>query len=369
MSIKLSDYFSKVDDPRSLRNQKHPFIMLVGTTLLAFLSGIDSFSGISEFVEAHQESLEEYFEFPCGVPSHDTYQRLWDAINPIQFVDAFMVFSESLAEIHKEGTVLSIDGKTIRNSGSDKALHIVSAWCEANQLVLGQKKVDRKSNEITAIPELLGLLDIRSKIVSIDAMGAQREICEQIIDQGGEYLISLKGNQGSLHKDVMEYFTDEEIRNKCNSFIEYDKGHGRIEERKAFVTEDIDWLQELHNWPGLKSVGIVISSVEKKGKLSTETRYYISSLESDAEKFNKTARSHWSIENKLHWRLDVLFNEDKCCIRNDNAAENMDILRKWALNIIQKAKDKPDQSLKSVMRKNSMSFKHLIKSLHKIFHA
>lgn len=229
--------------------------------------------------------------------------------------------------------------------------------------------MDSKSNEITAIPELLKLLDLKSKIVTIDAMGAQRAICRQIIDQEGEYLISLKGNQGTLHQDVIEYFKDEELRDKCHSFVEYDKGHGRIEERRAFVTANIAWLQQLHDWPGLKSLGMVIATVQKQGKTSTETRYYISSLEPDAEKFNKAARSHWSIENKLHWRLDVLFNEDKCCIRNDNAAENMNILRKWALNIIQKAKDKPDQSLKSVMRKNSMSFKYLIKSLQKIFHA
>jgi predicted transposase YbfD/YdcC len=366
---KFEECFAGVEDPRAIRNQKHPFMMLVGTTLLAHLAGIDSFSGISDFVEAHEEYLERYFEFPHGVPSHDTYQRLWDGIKSEQFVSAFMLFSESLATLHGANAVLSIDGKTIRNSGEGKSLHIVSAWCEANQLVLAQQKVAEKSNEISAIPRLLELLDIKSRIVTIDAMGAQREICDKIIGQEGDYVISLKGNQGTLHRDIKEYFEDELCKQECSSFIIYDKGHGRLEERTAYVTGQLDWLQIEHKWPGLKSIGMVISKVTKGDKTTNETRYYISSLAENAELLNQAARSHWAIENKLHWRLDVVFNEDKACIRNDNSAENIDILRKWALNILHRAKDKPSQSLKSVMRKNSMSFKHLLKSVNKIFHA
>ena len=360
-------YFSDVDDPRSPRNQKHPLITLIGTSLLASLAGIDSFSGFADFTEAHYEHLIDYFDFPYGSPSHDTYQRLWDTINPSQFYASFLLFTESLARLPQ--TYINVDGKAIRHSGTEKALHIVSAWCHANQLVLAQEKVNEKSNEITALPKLLELLDLRGRIVMIDAMGAQREICAQIIAQGGDYVISLKGNQGTLHKDVADYFSAPKLLATCESSEENDKGHGRIEQRIAYSSGAIDWLQKDHQWPGLKSIGVVNSFVEKKGKKHEEQRFYITSLPSNAKLLNVAARSHWAIENCLHWRLDVVFNEDGACIRNDNAAENIDILRKWALNALQKCKQKPDQSIKSLMRKNSMSFKYLLGNVKKIFHA
>lgn len=363
----LSQFFSEVDDPRSEKNVRHDFIMLIGTSILAVLCGIDSFSGISEFVESHEESLSEHFIFTGGVPSHDTYQRVWDTINPAQFECAFLSLTKVISSRLSE--LICLDGKTIRNSGTTKPLHLVSAWCEANQLVLAQKKVSEKSNEITAVPELLKMLDIKNCVVTMDAMGAQRKTCEQIIEQGGDYLISLKGNQGNLHKDVMEYFSDESRREQCDYFTEYDKGHGRLEERTAYVLGGIEWLQEKHKWPGLTSVAAVKSKVTRKGKTCEETRFYISSSPANAKKTCANARAHWGIENKLHWRLDVTFNEDKACIRNDNAAENMNLMRKFALAILHKAKDKPEQSIKSVMRKNAMSFKHLIKTVNKISHA
>lgn len=227
-------------------------------------------------------------------------------------------------------------------------MHIVSAWCQANQLTLAQEKVDDKSNEITAIPKLLKLLDLHHRIVTIDAMGTQREISQQIINQGGDYVLSVKGNQPTLFEDIKLYFEDPEHCKACLSFAEYDKGHGRIESRIAYVTADIAWLQEHHQWPGLRSIGRVIATVLRKGKETTERRFYITSREAHAEELNKTVRAHWSIENQLHWRLDVVFNEDGACVRNDNAAENRDILRKWALNILQKAKTKPDQEIRAL---------------------
>lgn len=363
----LAQYFQEVDDPRSTRNQKHPFITIVGTTLLAGLAGIDSFSGIADFTEAHLENLKDYFDFPHGAPSHDTYRTVWDDISPQSFCESFQEFTQTLAQMKSE--IINVDGKTIRNSGAEKALHIVSAWCEANQLVLAQEKVDSKSNEITAIPNLLKLLDLKGKIITIDAMGAQRLICQQIIDQGGDYQISLKGNQGTLFGDIKRYFADPTVEADLLCSEENDKGHGRIEQRTAYVTDQIGWLQDLHQWPGLKSIGMVASKVQKGEKETREERFYITSLPANARKMNEVARAHWGIENKLHWRLDVVFNEDKACIRNDNAAENMDIVRKWALNILHKAKTKPDQSIKSVMRKNAMSFKHLLASVNNIFHA
>lgn len=360
-------YFSDIDDPRSERNQKHPLMTLIGTTLLASLAGIDSFSGFADYTESHYEKLIDYFDFPYGCPSHDTYQRLWDTISPAQFYKSFVLFTESLTKLTQ--TFINLDGKAIRHSGKEKPLHIVSAWCHANQLVLAQEKVDSKSNEITALPKLIALLDLQGRIVTIDAMGAQRDICAQIIAQGGDYVISLKGNQGTLHKDVADYFADPKLVATCNSSEENDKGHGRIEQRVAYSSESIDWLQKEYQWPGLKSIGVVNSFVEKQGKQHEEQRFYISSLPSNAKLLNSAARAHWGIENCLHWRLDVVFNEDGACIRNDNAAENIDILRKWALNALPKCKKKPDQSIKSLMRKNAMSFQHLMGCVKKIFHA
>lgn len=360
-------YFENIQDPRSVRNQKHPLMSLIGTSLLASLAGIDSFSGFADFTESHFESLQTYFTFPHGPPSHDTYQRLWDAISPSEFYQSFHEFTRYLAT--QTGTFLHLDGKTIRHSGTDKALHIVSAWCHTNQLTIAQEKVNDKSNEITALPKLLKLLDLENRTVTIDAMGAQRDICAQIIEQKGDYVISLKGNQGTLHQDVADYFNDVRLRENCVVSEEHDKGHGRIEQRFAYSCEDIDWLQTLHKWPGLTSIGMVVSRVERKGKTVEEQRFYISSLAADAKQLNQAARLHWGIENQLHWRLDVIFNEDGACIRNDNAAENIGILRKWALNVLQKAKRKPEQSIKSIMRKNAMSFKHLTGIVKDIFHA
>ena len=366
MQDQLNAIFKEVDDPRSYRNQKHPFISLIGVSLLGVISGIDSFSGFADYAEAHLEGLKRYFDFPNGAPSHDTFQRLWDTIDPVKFCNSFHEFTKTI-QILTEG-IISIDGKTIRNSG-DNPLHIVSAWCTSNDLVLAQEKVDSKSNEITAIPKLLDLLDLKSKLITIDAMGCQRKICSQIAEQGGDYLISLKGNQGTLHEDIKLWFTDKELIKQCSSWEENDKGHGRIEQRTAYVTDDINWLQERHKWPYLKSIGVVVSKVIKANKETQEMRFYVSSMEASAEKLCKAARAHWGIENKLHWRLDVVFNEDGCCITNDNAAENMDILRKWALNILHKAKTKPSQSIKSVQRKSAMSFTYLISVVNKIFHA
>jgi predicted transposase YbfD/YdcC len=365
MKETLATYFESLEDPRSLRNQRHPLITLIGTSFLAALSGIDSFSGIQDFVDMHMDELEKYFDFPHGLPSHDTYQRLWGALSPTQFKACFAEFVGSLEKVASE--VISIDGKTIRNSGKDKALHIVSAWCHNNQLVFGQEKIDAKSNEITAIPKVLELLDLEHKIITIDAMGCQRYICQQIVDQKGDYVISLKGNQGTLHNDVRLYLNDtanhELINENC------DKGHGRVEQRVAAVVHDIAWLQDIHKWPGLKAIGQITATVWKKDKETTETRFYISSITLTAQKLNEVARAHWGIENQLHWVLDVTFNEDKACIRNDNAAENLDILRKWALSVLVKLKEKPEQSIKSLMRKNSMSFKYLTNSVKKIIRA
>jgi predicted transposase YbfD/YdcC len=299
-------YFSNLQDPRSYRNQKHPLRTLIGVSLLASLGGIDSFSGFSDFAEAHFEGLKDYFYFPHGIPSHDTFQRLWDGKDPEEFYQSFHEFTQHI--VSSEGHIISLDGKTIRHSGHEKALHIVNAWCRANQLRLAQEKVDSKSNEITALPKLIKLLDLKGRIVTIDAMGAQRDICSLIVERNGDYVISLKGNQGSLHQDVIDYFNDQKLRDQCCSSEKDDKGHGRLEQRIAYSCDDIEWFEQEHQWPGLKSIGMVKSTVERKGKVTEEVRYYISSLAADARLLNHAVQAHWGIENQLHWRLDVVFN-------------------------------------------------------------
>ena len=356
----MVNIFDGITDHRSTRNQKPPFTSLLGISLLGAISGIDSFSGLGDYAEMHFEGLSQHFDLPHGPPSHDTFQRLFDAIEPEQLHDSFFQFTQQLSTIF-EG-IIAIDGKTIRNSGNNP-LHIVNAWCESNQLVLAQMCVDKKSNEITAIPLLLKLLDLHDRVVTIDAMGCQRKIASQIIEQKGDYLLNLKGNQGSLHEDVKFCFTDQ-VKQTSLSWEEFNKGHGRLEHRKCYATDDIAWINSHHKWPGLKSIAMVESKRIIKDKVETETRYYISSLEADPEKICKAARAHWGVENKCHWRLDVVFNEDKACITNDNAAENMSIIRKWALNILNKNRGK--SSIKSLQRKACMSLE-FAKSLIKTF--
>lgn len=359
----LQRFFSNMEDPRAERNQKHPFLSLICIGLLGVLAGIDSFSGLADYVESYEEQLKDFIELPAGAPSHDTLQRFFSNINYEQFNMCFMEFTNYLAVKTKE--FIAIDGKTIRNSSSNQ-LHIVSAWCDANSMVLGQIKVAEKSNEIKAIPKLLGLLDLTHKIITIDAMGCQRAIATQIIANEGDYIFGLKANQKTLETDVIKAFQDLDNLH-ISMWEEHDVGHGRKEERYTYVTDNIEELQAKHKWPGLQTIALVRSKRTIKGVTTEEKRYYISSLPANAEKICQAARKHWGIENKLHWRLDVVFNEDKACIRNEHAAENMNIMRKWALNILNAQKGK--SSLKSMQRKASMSWEYMVQILNKAFHA
>lgn len=279
-----------------------------------------------------------------------------------------MNYAESLRE-QVQG-IISIDGKTVRGSHhrakNVSSRHIVSAWSEHEQLSLGQIKTAEKSNEITAIPKLLDQLDIWNQIITIDAMGAQRDICNQIRNKEGYYLIALKGNQGSLHQDIKDYFEDETLP-ISQEWEESDKGHGRIEYRKCRVTDDIDWLQDQHQWPALKTIACVYSKrefINSDKPTTADVRYYISSLPANAEQIAKEARKHWSVENQLHWVLDMTFNEDGSRIRNDHAPEIMSMIRKWALNIINQLKG--TLSVKRMMAKCAMDPKYLISVIKQI---
>lgn len=362
---KLSVYFEPLEDPRSDRNQKHPFMSIITISLLGAISGITSYSGLGEYALAYEEELEKIIPLPNGAPSHDTFQRFFEALDIEVFHLCFVMFTQHLKKVSSQ--LVAIDGKTIRNSGKDRPLHLVSAWCENNQLVLGQVKVDKKSNEITAIPMLLEMLDLTDATISIDAIGCQRSIAQRIVNSGNHYLLALKANQKSLLEDVTPYFDDLE-KFEGSVWQEYDKGHGRIEKRTAYVLGDVRWLQKEHNWPGLRSVALVVSERTVKNKKTIETRYYLSSHDAEAELICRLARQHWGIENKLHWRLDVVYNEDKACIRNERGAENVALLRKWALNCLSPHKT-ASISMRSMQRRSSMSWKYLTGLLQKIFHA
>lgn len=266
-----------------------------------------------------------------GIPSHDTFQRMFQLIDPKEFEACFMSWVRCVSEKTK-GEIISIDGKTVCGSrdGKAKAIHMVSAWANANQLVLGQVKTDEKSNEVKAIPTLLEMLELKNCIVTIDAAGCQKKIAKQIAETEADYVFGLKGNQGSLHEDVKFYFENEEISNQVTT---KDKGHGRIETREYFLETEIDWLWQKPEWAGLRAIGAVKSSVWEKDVLREETRYFITSL-TDVEIFAKAVRAHWGIENSLHWCLDVVFHEDACRTRKDNSAENASVIRKIALNIL-----------------------------------
>lgn len=267
--------------------------------------------------------------------------------------------------------LLLLMAKPFVGSG-DTPLHIVHAWCSNNGLVLAQQKTAEKSNEITAIPQLLDLLNLSEVTITLDAMGCQRHICQKIIDQKADYMICVKGNQKTLHKDIKDYFEDKVLLKSALKTHDYDKGHGRIEERIAYCTNDIGWLKN-HRWPGLKSIGMITRNtcIVKNGaeKMHSETRFFISSERADPRRLNEVVRKHWEVENSLHWVLDVTYNEDKSCISDDAAAENMSIIRKWALNMLNKVPRKETTSIKSLHRKCTMNKEFLLDTIHYIFDA
>lgn len=363
MDYRIDQLFSGLQDPRIDRCKKHPLNSVLFIVLCGSLAGIDCWTGYEDYAEANQDVLSQFIDLPEGIPSHDTIARVIAALDVDAFAQCFHRFTDALRDCVKD--VIAVDGKTIRRSGDrkNKARHIVSAWSSQCQLALAQIKTDDKSNEITAIPDLLDLLDLQGHVVTIDAMGCQRAICHTILDKGGDYVIALKGNQGNLFDDVKAYFDNKE-HPITQQWSECDKGHGRIEERTCYALDHIEWLLKEHHWPGLKSIAKVQSTRQTKTGTTQEERYYISSLEADAERLAKAARSHWGIENRLHWVLDVTFNEDGAHIRKENAPEILSMMRKWSLNIINQ--NKGNLSVKRMMHRISISSKNLLSILQTI---
>ena len=326
-----------LEDPRCGNAALHDFRELLMIALCCVLCGGQGAVDMAVFAEAKEPFLRSFLALSNGFPSHDTFSRLFRNLDPDQFRDSFQRFMARFSE-QLQG-VVAIDGKVLRGSfdraSGKSALHMVSAWGSEQRLVLAQIATDAKSNEITAVPRLLRMLALKGTIVTADALNCQRAIAEQIVDQGGDYVLALKGNQGTLHEDVSLYLDDPGCQ-KTDTARTVDADNGRIETRTATVSTDIDWLQEQHNWPGLTAIGKVLRVRETAAKTTTETAYYLLSAALSGERFNEAVRSHWGVENRLHWRLDVVMNEDQDRTRMDNAPYNLAILRHMAINVMQK---------------------------------
>lgn len=334
--------FEEVEDFRQEGKVRHKLINILFIGVVATIANANTFLEIGTFAVIKEEWLRKYIDIDNGVPSHDTIQRVFEHLDSKAFGKAFIEWTNKLSD-HTSGRIIAIDGKTVRRSfdGDKKPVHLVNAWVDKNDLILGQIRTSEKSNEITAIPELLELLFIKDSIVTIDAMGTQKKIAEKIIKKKGDYVLALKGNHETFHKEVEEYlkdainndFKDVQVSRKTT----LDKGHGRIEKREYIQTNDIEWFSEKKLWKALKSIGMVRRTVIQNGKETVEISYYISSLEApvegECELFAKAIRKHWGVES-CHWMLDVLFKEDNSLVRKNNGAENLSMLRKLALNIL-----------------------------------
>ena len=333
-------HFSSVIDPRVNRQKKHRLQDIFFISICATICGADNWVAIEQFGLAKEAWFTELLGLKYGIPSHDTFGEVYGVIDTEQFSVCFSRWVADLAHI-TEGEVIAIDGKCLRRSidkaSKKAAIYMVSAWAQHNNLVLGQVKVDDKSNEITAIPKLLSRLDIAGAVITIDAMGCQKKIAEQIKQQGGDYVFSLKGNQGNLHDDVKTFFTSS--LSPVVASVSYEGEHGRIETRSIRATADIAWLQDRHDWKSLQSIIAVTAKRETDHKVTEETRYFISSLDAnDPKRLERVVRTHWSIENNLHWVLDIAFDEDSNRTRKGHSAANLAVIRHIALNMIKAEK-------------------------------
>lgn len=349
----LTVFFSQLEDPRVIGRTAHRLLDIVVITICGVLSGAESWIDVEMYGREKGEFLRKYIPLPHGIPSHDTFGRVFSLIQPEKIQKCFIEWVQSVMK-HSKGEIIAIDGKTARRSFDNKkgigALHMVSAWATANGMVLGQRKCDDKSNEITAIPELLRLLDIHGCIVTTDAMGCQKEIAKQITEQGGDYVFCVKGNQGNTHKDIKELFAKAQKKkfkgNKHSYYETREQGHGREEVRRYWTIQErplsdaIGWIWRRKPWSKLNIVGMVEAERIIDGKRSKEIRYYLSSLENDAKVFAQAVRNHWSIENGLHWVLDVAFREDESRARVGNSQANLSLIRHIALNLLKQEKSK-----------------------------
>jgi len=343
----ITEHFSNLEDPRE-SNRRHLLFDIVVIAICAAICGADAWVDVELFGKSKYQWFKRFLKLPHGIPSHDTFGRVFALLDAKRFQACFVEWVGAISDVF-QGQVVAVDGKTLRRSHDKaigkQAIQMVSAWAAKNRLVLGQMKVDDHSNEITAIPELLALLEISGCIVTIDAIGCQKKIAQTIVDQDADYVLALKENQGHLHETFQDLFQypDEMAAIECDHHKTVDKGHGRIEVRECWTTSDPDYLsyinEQLSEWPGLRSLAMVKSErTVIGGETTIKSRYFISSLDSDAKLILHAVRTHWGIENKVHWVLDIAFREDDCRIRKGNGAENFAVLRHLALNLLKREK-------------------------------
>jgi len=333
--------FDGLRDPRTGNAGRHDLLEMLMVALCTVLCGGEDCTDMAEFAQTKLGFLRGFLRLEHGAPSHDTFSRLFRLLDPEQFRDCFQRFMTRFAEACQGdgGRVVAIDGKVLRRSfdkaSSKSALHMVSAWGCEQRLVLGQIATDAKSNEITAIPKLLKMLSLEGAIVTVDALNCQRDIARQIIERNGNYVMALKGNQATLHQEVRRFLDDPESTLSISAAT-VDADHGRIETRSAMLSTEIAWLQDDHDWPGLAAVGKVVRVRESADKTTTETAYYLLSTPMTPQRFGEVVRSHWTVENRLHWCLDVIMNEDQMRNRLGHGPENLTVLRHMALNLVRK---------------------------------
>ena len=328
-------FFETLTDPRVERTKLHSLRDIIGITICAVLSGCNDWEEIELYGQTKQSWLKGFLNLSHGIPSHDTFNRVFAMLNPDELQRCFLDWVQSIAAV-SNGRIVSLDGKRMCNAGVDgkKAIvHMVSAWCDANNMVIGQVKTEEKSNEITAIPELLNLLITEGAIITIDAMGCQTAIASKIIERGADYVLAVKDNQAHLLDDIKEAF---EQTPQAQSYTQTEKSHGRIEKRTCAVIDDMDWISKRKDWKNLKSILCIQTqrTSPNTSQIQTEQRFYISSLLQSPEQFNTIVRKHWNIENKLHWSLDVTFKEDISTKQAGCAAQNFSLITKIALNLL-----------------------------------
>jgi predicted transposase YbfD/YdcC len=341
-TVVFLNHFKHLHDPRQPGKVVYPLDEVLLLCLLGALAGAECFTEIALFGTKKLGLLRRFRPFKDGTPAHDHLGDILATLDADQFQSCFVAWVAGVAGV--PAGVVAIDGKTVRRSGRKQgakaAIHMVSAFAARQRLVLGQVKVAEKSNEIVAIPKLLDMLAIEGAIVTIDAMGCQRDIAQKVIDKKADYVLALKGNQGSLRDDVEVFVTEQQARGFADTTISQDTtldgDHGRIETRTTTVIHDVAWLQERHDWPGLKSVVVVESRREIGGTIERETRYYITSLAMLAVLLGPVVRSHWAIENSLHWVMDMMFRDDECRVRTENAPANFTTIKHMALNLLRR---------------------------------
>ena len=339
----FQDYFATLTDPRcpDAPNSRHQLMDMLIIAVCAVICGADGWEDLEEYGTSQAEWFATFLDLPHGIPGHDTFRRVLSRLDPEELTQCFIAWTEALSEA-SGGDIVSIDGKTLRHSfdqaSGQAAIHMVSAWASANRLVLGQLKVEEKSNEITAIPKLIQMLDIAGATVTIDAMGCQKEIAKVITDREAEYVLALKENHPTLSGDVTRFFDEAKATAFADIAHAYhetvDGDHGRIETRRYWITSDIEWLGAKASWAKLHSIGMVESCREVGETVQVETRYFLTSLPAQGVRFAQAVRQHWGIEHALHWVLDVSFNEDACRIRKDKGAQIFSMLRHIAINLL-----------------------------------